>query len=128
MQQSLRNHKGQIIRLVFRDQSLCFLQYDSATGSFSVTQTGKDYIAQPAKKGINDVLKEAMLSYSPAVRVLRLLDQHKHLTKFEIGSELGFVGEDGFTFYPQDAFVSALATATRSDARKMFERLGGFCG
>lgn len=42
------------------------------------------------------------------MRVLRLLAAHTHLTKFEIGRQLGFVGENGFTSLPQDLLVRDL--------------------
>lgn len=42
------------------------------------------------------------------MRVLRLLTAHTHLTKFEIGRQLGFVGENGFTSLPQDLLVRDL--------------------
>lgn len=53
--------------------------------------------------------KTTLLSYPPVVRVLRLLvAEPYHLTKFEIGRQLGFVGESGFTSIPQDLLVRDL--------------------
>ena len=43
------------------------------------------------------------------MRVLNLLADGEHLTKFEIGRQLGFVGEDGFTNLPQNILVRSLA-------------------
>lgn len=51
------------------------------------------------------------------MRVLNLLSDGSHLTKFEIGKELGFFGEDGFTSLSQDDFVRSLAKATGSKER-----------
>ena len=36
---------------------------------------------------------------------MSLLEQYGHMTKFEIGSRLGFKGEAGFTSIPQNIFV-----------------------
>lgn len=99
--------------------ALGFISHDTNTDRFEVTALGKQYIGTPNDNGINAVLEQAILSYSPAVRVLRLLDQQGHLTKFEIGKQLGFVGESGFTNFPQEVFVRDLANpanaAIRSD-------------
>ena len=88
--------------------SLGFIVYDSNTDSFHISDLDRQYIDAPAPAGINSVMEDALLSYPPAVRVLRLLEQHIHLTKFEIGRRLGFVGENGFTSLPQDLLVRDL--------------------
>ena len=51
------------------------------------------------------------------MRVLNLLADGSHLTKFEIGSQLGFVGEDGFTSLPQNIIVRTLAQTENSGER-----------
>lgn len=88
--------------------SLGFIKYDAGNDTFSLASLGKQYIDAPAVNGINSILEDALLGYPPAVRVLRLLAQHTHLTKFEIGRQLGFVGENGFTSLPQDLLVRDL--------------------
>ena len=89
--------------------SLGFVSYNSGTDTFHLSDLGRRYVSTPAPdSGINAVLEEAFLSYPPAVRVLRLLSMHTHLTKFEIGRQLGFVGENGFTSLPQDLLVRDL--------------------
>ncbi len=62
-------------------------------------------------KAERQILTAAVLAYPPAVRVLKLLSETEdtHLTKFEIGKKLGFVGEDGFTSLPQNILIRALA-------------------
>lgn len=58
------------------------------------------------------LLREAVLSYAPVIRILRLLaEEDAHLTKFEIGRQLGFIGEDGFTSMPQKLLGQSLAEA-----------------
>ncbi|MEG2583942.1 MAG: restriction endonuclease FokI C-terminal domain-containing protein, partial [Oscillospiraceae bacterium] len=40
-----------------------------------------------------------------------------HLTKFEIGKQLGFIGEDGFTSMPQKILIQALSDAETAKER-----------
>ena len=97
--------------------SLGFINYDADSDTFSLAALGQNYINMPATAGVNTVLEEAFLCYPPAVRVLRLLERDTHLTKFEIGRQLGFVGENGFTSLPQDLLVRDLARETDPAAR-----------
>ncbi|MGV2643795.1 hypothetical protein GNF86_20640, partial [Clostridium perfringens] len=59
--------------------------------------------------GEKQVLIDAMLSYPPTVRVLDLLSSGEHLTKFDIGKNLGFSGESGFTSLPLNIMIQTLA-------------------
>lgn len=87
-----------------------FIQYDSGTDSFSITKFGLQYTkTQSGTSDEKEVLTQAFLSYPPVMRVLNLLANGDHLTKFEIGKQLGFVGEDGFTNLPQNILVRSLA-------------------
>lgn len=62
---------------------------------------------------------------SPACRILQLLSEQGHLTKFEIGRQLGFIGEAGFTSVSQSLYVGGIDTATtpteRTEIRQNFE-------
>ena len=51
------------------------------------------------------------------MQVLNLLSDGDHLTKFEVGKQLGFVGEDGFTNLPQNILVRSLAQIEDSKER-----------
>lgn len=42
-----------------------------------------------------------------------------HLTKFEIGANLGFTDEAGFTSFPQNIWVQAYEEATDDEKRRM---------
>ena len=115
--------------------ALGFIQYDSDASSFSITEFGLKYTRSRPKKvegsqqllpsfnqqgtdiDEKDILSEAFLSYPPVMRVLNLLAHGSHLTKFEIGSQLGFVGEDGFTSLPQNILVRALDQTEDSKER-----------
>ena len=107
--------------------ALGFIQYDNSEESFSITEFGLQYTkskqGSPTEK---EILSQAFLSYPPVMRVLNLLSDGSHLTKFEIGSQLGFVGEDGFTNLPQDILVIELAqTKSAKDRHKMLANWDG---
>lgn len=90
--------------------ALGFIQYDSNTDSFSITKFGLQYTqTQTGTTDEKDILSQAFLSYPPVIRILNLLADGDHLTKFEIGKQFGFVGEDGFTNLPQNILVRSLA-------------------
>lgn len=96
--------------------ALGFIKYDHNDDTFEITEQGLRLTTaeRENKKDISDnekaILIEAMLSYPPAIRVLSLLEKEgAHLTKFEIGRQLGFVGEAGFSSFPQDLYISTLA-------------------
>ncbi len=87
-----------------------FIQYDGDTDSFSITKFGLRYTkTESGTSDEKEVLSQAFLSYPPVMQVLNLLANGDHLTKFEIGKQLGFVGEDGFTNLPQNILVRSLA-------------------
>lgn len=95
-----------------------FVKYNYADDTFEISNEGlaltklrenEDEISENEKK----LLIEAILTYAPAIRVLKLLSETEdtHLTKFEIGKKLGFIGEDGFTSMPQKILIQTLANA-----------------
>lgn len=107
--------------------ALGFIQYDYQTDTFAISDSGLR-LSQARTAGEelneqeNEILLTAVLSYPPAVRVLKLLaeDENTHLTKFELGSKLGFIGEDGFTSLPQSILIRTLAmTKSNKEKNKM---------
>ena len=115
--------------------ALGFIRHDRDTDSFSITEFGLKYTrSHPKTVGSKqqllpnsdqqdtdfdetEILSQAFLSYPPVMRVLNLLADGSHLTKFEIGSQLGFIGEDGFTSLPQNILVRALDQTEDSKKR-----------
>ena len=115
--------------------ALGFIQHHSSDDNFTITEFGLKYTRSRPEKvsgsqqllpnfnqqntdyDEKDILSEAFLSYPPVMRVLNLLADGLHLTKFEIGSQLGFVGEDGFTSLPQNILVRALDQTEDSKER-----------
>lgn len=91
-------------------QCLGFIKYNYFDDSFEITEEGLKWTRSSSLKEKENLLEKAMLSYPPAVRILKLLSKGEILTKFEIGKQLGFIGEDGFTSLPQDILIMTLAT------------------
>ncbi len=95
-----------------------FLSYDYTGDHFSITEDGARLSRArthggPLNPQEKEILLEAALAYPPAVRILTLLSPDgAHLTKYELGRQLGFVGEAGFTSLPQSVLIRALATQT----------------
>ena len=81
--------------------SIGFLDYDAVYDTCTFSERGLRFVSADTAEKKKQVLGEAYLSYPPSVRILKLLRDNGHLTKFEIGRELGFVGEDGFTSIDQ---------------------------
>lgn len=103
-----------------------FIKYNYTDDTFEITEEGLELTN--ARTFGNDLsikekelLVNAVLAYPPAIRILNLLaeGEEKHLTKFELGQQLGFVGEDGFTSMPQKIFIRALSDAKSEERKKM---------
>ena len=98
--------------------SIGFLNYDRETDTCSISELGYKYaVSEIGSRAENDILTEAFLSYPPVCRILNLLENEKSMTKFEIGCQLGFVGEAGFTSIPQTLILQGLSTATTTEER-----------
>lgn len=86
--------------------SLGLIDYDIAKDTCRLSAEGKVFADSEEDSAEELASKEtALLKYPPACRILELLEAEGHLTKFEIGSRLGFVGEAGFTSIPQEMVV-----------------------
>lgn len=91
--------------------TLGFIKYNYDTDTFEITELGRDYVhSEDASCEESVILEKAMLSYPPVARVLTLLSNGEHLTKYEIGKKLGFAGEAGFTSLPLNVLIMTLAT------------------
>ncbi len=87
--------------------SVGFLDYNPKKDTCRLSGLGKEFIStKDDSDEEKDIIGRALLCYPPACRVMELLDRYGHMTKFEIGSQLGFRGEAGFTSIPQNIFVS----------------------
>lgn len=88
------------------------IQYTASTDTCKITPLGEALVNaaanSPAEK---EAFTQALLSYPPVYRVLDILSDQQPKTKFEIGSQLGFKGEMGFTSIPQQVFVYDFCSA-----------------
>ena len=103
-----------------------FIKYDYTDDTFEITNKGLELTnaretGETLSKKEKELLVNAILAYPPAVRILNLLSETEdtHLTKFEIGQKLGFIGEDGFTSMPQKIFIRSLANAEARERKTM---------
>ena len=95
--------------------ALGFISYDYLTDTFAITSLGESYVeSTDGSVEEKEVLTKALLSYPPVMRMLNLLSDGSHMTKFELGKQLGFVGEDGFTTLPQNILLESLSRLTDS--------------
>lgn len=98
--------------------SIGMLNYDRENDSCSLSELGFSYaISKDGSDEEYEILTQAFLSYPPACRVLNLLSDGQVMTKFEIGSQLGFVGEAGFTSIPQHLILQGLREAATPKKR-----------
>lgn len=90
-------------------QALGFIKYNYYYDSFEITEIGIEFSNSKNERERDEHIELALLSYPPAVRILKLLETGQIMTKFELGKQLGFIGEDGFTSLPQDIFIMTLS-------------------
>lgn len=98
--------------------SIGMLKYNREDDTCSITELGYSYAT--SKDGSDqeyEILTQAFLSYPPVCRILNLLGNGQALTKFELGSQLGFIGEAGFTSIPQHLILQGLKEATTPEER-----------
>lgn len=98
--------------------SIGMLKYNREDDTCSITELGYSYAT--SKDGSDEeyeILTQAFLSYPPVCRILNLLSNGQVMTKFEIGSQLGFVGEAGFTSIPQHLILQGLKEAATLEER-----------
>lgn len=89
------------------------VKYDDTKDVCEITELGIELVEtkddSPEQK---DVLTRALLSYPPVIRILSLLEKKDEQTKFELGSQLGFKGELGFSSIPEEIFLCDYCEAT----------------
>lgn len=101
---------------------LCgFIKYNGEDDTFEITKEGIEYSrSEDFSDNEYDCLLNAILKYPPVSRILQLLSNGDHLSKFEIGKQLGFVGDEGFTSLPQNILLNSLAmTIDSKEKNKM---------
>ncbi len=96
---------------------------------FGITECGQLLVDTRVGSDAEDrIFCEILLSYPPVSRILELLidaKDHIPLTKFELGRELGFVGEKGFTSISLEFFLKEFALAGPEARKAMLQNWEG---
>lgn len=83
-----------------------FIDYNSSNDTCKISSLGlKLANSQDTSNEEKEAFTLGLLSYPPVIRILTLLKEKDNQTKFELGSNLGFKGELGFTSIPQDIYL-----------------------
>ena len=125
-QQYITTHLGEKIKKPYVDDwsadgflrwavSLGFLDYSYNDDTCVITEIGKQFVLANTFEKEKEILGTAYLSYPPACRVLGILSDGGHYTKFEIGKQLGFTDEAGFTSIPQNIWVQAYVQGNQEE-------------
>ena len=96
---------------------------DRRYNGYVLTDLGKELIASPKSEGIQngkralsseeiEIFRRGVLTNPPVIRVLTLLNESRKsgkgaMTKYDVGAELGFVGDVGFTHYDAEFVVAS---------------------
>ena len=101
------------------------LEYDNSNDTCKISPLGQKLaLSADDSNEEYESLTTALLSYPPVIRILSLLKEKSEQTKFELGNQLGFIGELGFTSIPQEIFLYDYCNATsdeKSEIRSNFE-------
>ena len=102
------------------------LEYDNSSDTCKISPLGQK-LALSADESIEEYesLSTALLSYPPVIRILSLLKEKSEQTKFELGSQLGFIGELGFTSIPQEIFLYDYCSATPAEKKEIRSNFEG---
>ena len=102
------------------------LEYDNSSDTCKISPLGQK-LALSADESIEEYesLSTALLSYPPVIRILSLLKEKSEQTKFELCSQLGFIGELGFTSIPQEIFLYDYCSATPAEKKEIRSNFEG---
>ncbi|MEG1301466.1 MAG: restriction endonuclease FokI recognition domain-containing protein [Erysipelotrichaceae bacterium] len=101
-------------------ETLQFLERDVTLDEYAITNKGIDYVTCHSEEEKNIILKNQLLHYSPAIQILKTLnDSDSSISKFDIGESLGFVGEKGFTSISCSLFVEKYFASNERERKKM---------
>lgn len=109
--------------------ALGFLDYNRDTDCLSITQAGIKLVESvQGSEQEKQLFENALLSYPPACRVLQLLSgSNSIMSKFAIGQQLGFIGEKGFSSYPEYLIAEAIYFADLKESKRIRSNVEGTC-
>lgn len=108
--------------------SVGILDYDRNADSCKLSENGLRLVQ--TQEGSNEekrVLGDILLSYPPACRILQLLNDNNGspMSKYSIGQKLGFIGEKGFSSYPEYMISEALYFGDQAERRRIKANVEG---
>ncbi len=96
------------------------LEYVESSDTCKITELGKELAESlDESQEEKEALSKALLSYPPVIRILTLLKDRDKQSKFELGSQLGFKEELGFTSIPQAMFLCDYCEASDSEKKEI---------
>ncbi len=104
--------------------SLGFLDYNYEHDTCCITPVGKQFVLATSEIE-KEILGTAYLAYPPVCRILGILSDGEHYTKFELGRQLGFTDEAGFTSIPQNIWVQAYEQGTPNEKKNLRANVEG---
>ena len=99
-----------------------FLDYDEDKQLFNITQLGRNLVATEIDSSEEkEFFKKGLSTYPPIFRILSLLDKNltTPLTKFDLGKNLGFTNEVGFTSYPFEILIQSFDGLSKKERNKL---------
>lgn len=96
------------------------LEYVESSDTCKITELGRELAESlDESQEEKEALSKALLSYPPVIRILTLLKDRDKQSKFELGSQLGFKEELGFTSIPQAMFLCDYCEASDSEKKEI---------
>ena len=102
--------------------SVGILEYDRNADSCKLSESGLRLVqtiegSNEEKRTLGDII----LSYPPACRILQLLSDSNGspMSKYTIGQQIGFIGEKGFSSYPEYLISEALFFANAAERKRI---------
>lgn len=94
------------------------LTYDKDNDTCKISELGIALVnSKDNSEEEKEIFTKALLSNPPVCRVLEILENQELYTKFEIGKQLGFKGEMGFSSIKQESFIYDFCTETNPNKR-----------
>lgn len=94
---------------------LQFINYNMQKDEFTITKVGKEFLNP---KSTTLVFRQQLLKIPYVVHVMKLINKNP-LSQFEIGSNLGFIGEKGFTSVNIDLFITRYMISTPKERKSL---------
>ena len=102
--------------------SLGIISYDNESDLCRISQAGLKLVnTEPGSIEERKTLGDILLMYPPASRILNLLRDNGNMpmSKFSIGQQLGFIGEKGFSSYPEYLISEAIYFADSKERKRI---------